>query len=442
MALDYVTTLTVSLLVVCLGVFTGSVSARLLHPIGRGQLAAIQLWPVLLATIALFGMPESVTYFAASHRERSRQYLSSALLIVLLFSIPLIGVAYFALPHILYSKGSMVVTGARIYLCFIPCYAFLFLPIQAVRGVGRVRLWNVLRILPNVTWFLLLLMLFVLSKTDKLTLTAKTLADYYLAGIGVLSIVTISIAMVSLTGSTRPDLSIMRPLLRYGLPVAGAILPILLLLQLDQLVMTIVVSSHALGLYVVAVSWGGAVSPILNSLGSLMLPRVASRSGKPQQHILLIRTSRLAVLLAIVITPPVLILTPVAIHAIFGSSYGGSVSSAYVLVLASSFLGVSYILSESILGLGITRGPLIAGTTGCVTMGISLAILLPILGILGAALSSLIGYSTMAGVLLVEAHNATGSRFRNLYVPTAVDMRTLLDGCRVLLRRSVDKRQA
>src|ERR1019366_5788719 len=150
------------------------------------------------------------------------------------------------------------------------------------------------------------------------------------------------IAMVSLMGSARPKSSMMRPLLRYGLPVAGSVLPISLMLQLDQLVMTIVVSPHALGLYVVAVSWSAAAMPILNSLGSLMLPRIASLSDTPQQHALLIRTTRLAIQLAAAVTPPVLILTPIAIHVIFGSSYGGSVSSAYVLVLASSFLGVSY----------------------------------------------------------------------------------------------------
>jgi PST family polysaccharide transporter len=200
-----------------------------------------------------------------------------------------------------------------------------------------------------------------LSKIGHLTFTATALADYYLVSLGFLSIITISIAMVSLVGSARPKSSIMRPLLRYGLPVAGAILPIMLVLQLDQLVMTIVVSPHALGLYVVAVSWGAAVTPILSSLGSLMLPRIASRSDTPQQHALLIRTARLATLLAIAVTLPIFILTPIAIHVIFGSSFGGSVSSAYVLVLASSLLGVSYILSESILGLGLTRGPLKAG---------------------------------------------------------------------------------
>jgi Na+-driven multidrug efflux pump len=65
--------------------------------------------------------------------------------------------------------------------------------------------------------------------------------------------------------------------------------------------------------------------------------------------------------------------------------------------------------------------------------------LLPSLGILGAALSSLIGYSSMAGVLLVEARNATGSRFRNLCIPKVTDIRMYVNVCRDLLRARADR---
>jgi O-antigen/teichoic acid export membrane protein len=425
-ATHYLATLTTSLVAILLGVVTGSISARLLHPTGRGQLASIQLWPIFLATIALFGMPESVTYFAAKHREASRQYLANALVLALGFSLPLISAAYILLPHVLSSKGQTVIAGARIYLAYIPCYAFLFLPIQAVRGIGRVHLWNVLRVLPTVVWFVILLGLFVLSRSDHVAFTATALAKYYLVGLGVLSVFTITIVMVSLKGSIRLDRSVMRPLLRYGVPGAAAVLPVLLVYQLDQLVMTIVVSPHALGLYVVAVAWGGAVLPILSSLGSLVLPKIATRLDKSQQHALLTRSSRVAVLLALVVTPPALVLTPFAIHLIFGPLYGGSVSSAYLLVLASAFLGISYVLSESVLGLGLTHGPLRAGLVSCIIVGISLAVLLPEFGIIGAAISSLMGYTSMAVVLLIEARKATGSSFHNLCIPKVADVRMLL----------------
>ena len=44
---------------------TGALAARLLGPDGRGQLAAIQMWPNFLAAIANLGLPEALVYFSA-----------------------------------------------------------------------------------------------------------------------------------------------------------------------------------------------------------------------------------------------------------------------------------------------------------------------------------------------------------------------------------------
>jgi O-antigen/teichoic acid export membrane protein len=58
------------------GLVTGVLAARLLGPNGRGELAAIQTWPAVIATIAMLGMPETV-YYAA--RESNRAGLLAAL---------------------------------------------------------------------------------------------------------------------------------------------------------------------------------------------------------------------------------------------------------------------------------------------------------------------------------------------------------------------------
>ena len=42
---------------------TGPLAARLLGPDGRGALAAIQLWPGAIATVAMLGLPDSIAYF-------------------------------------------------------------------------------------------------------------------------------------------------------------------------------------------------------------------------------------------------------------------------------------------------------------------------------------------------------------------------------------------
>ncbi len=60
-------------LIAALAFCTGSLSARLLGVQGRGELAAIQMWPSAVAGFAALGLPEAGVYFAARDPERYPQ---------------------------------------------------------------------------------------------------------------------------------------------------------------------------------------------------------------------------------------------------------------------------------------------------------------------------------------------------------------------------------
>src|SRR5438094_10619069 len=61
----------VLLLVINLG--TGIVTARVLGPHGRGELAAITVWPQAITYIATLGIPGAVVYFLRTSRKSSRE---------------------------------------------------------------------------------------------------------------------------------------------------------------------------------------------------------------------------------------------------------------------------------------------------------------------------------------------------------------------------------
>ncbi|MGB0064717.1 MAG: hypothetical protein WBP85_09755, partial [Terracidiphilus sp.] len=61
-------------LILALQAGTGILTARELRPWGRGELAAMILWPLLVASVTTLGVPSSLIYFLR-HRPHQRDQL-------------------------------------------------------------------------------------------------------------------------------------------------------------------------------------------------------------------------------------------------------------------------------------------------------------------------------------------------------------------------------
>jgi O-antigen/teichoic acid export membrane protein len=407
------------------GAVTAALAARILGPAGRGDLAAIQIWPGFLCVVAMIGMPEAFAYFIARDRSRSREVVTTGLLLSLGAAGVLGGIGAVLVPAVLSSRSSVVADDAQWALLLIPFYCLASLPAAALRGVGHYRRWNVLRVSLICTWLAVLIGAFVAQHAFELHVTPGGLAAAYIAGVALIAIpITISVYR-GLEGPSRPSREVSRRLLRFGLPAMGATFPLWLNLRLDQLAMASLVPAHQLGLYVAAVAWAQVVSPILNALGSVLLPRLAAERSRATKSALFVGASRLGVVLMIVVVIPALALTPVAVRLLFGRAFLGAVPSALLLVLGGCILGWNYILSEALLGCHRTRGPMYAQLVGLGATGVALGLLLGPLGILGAAVASVAGYGATTLWLLIEARRVTGQRIRDLVLPGREELRVV-----------------
>src|SRR5438105_1988171 len=77
----WVSTFSANLLIVLCGITTGVLTARLLHAEGRGALAAIILWPQLLADVGLLCVHEPLTQRISSGAGEEQQTVSTALVL-------------------------------------------------------------------------------------------------------------------------------------------------------------------------------------------------------------------------------------------------------------------------------------------------------------------------------------------------------------------------
>jgi O-antigen/teichoic acid export membrane protein len=207
-------------------------------------------------------------------------------------------------------------------------------------------------------------------------------------------------------------------MLRFGLPSALTSLPQTINLRFDQLLIIAFLPARLLGLYVVAVAWSGAVAPLLSAVGSVLFPHVSAERDTDRQGHLLATALQGGALVAAATSVPFMLLAPFGLPLVFGSRFAPSVSSALVLVPAGAILAWAGIAEEGLRGLGRPTIVLVAEVVAAVVTVAALPVLLHTHGILGAAVASLLGYSTLAVFTVLAISRSTHQRIRPLIIPT------------------------
>lgn len=369
-----------------LGFVTGVLAARLLGPQGRGELAAIQMWPSFLATLAMLGLPEALVYFSAREPGRSGRYLGTAIGLALLASLPFAAAGYLLMPRLLLAQPAEVIRAAQWYLWLILLYALVGLPYHPLRGQQDFLRWNILRILPSVGWLAVLLLAWVAGWH-----AAPVLAGAYLVVLAILFFPVMAVVLRRIPGPYTPDLAACRPLLSFGLPSMASSIPQVLNFRLDQMIMAALLPAQALGLYVIGVTWGNMPAPLLSAVSAVALPRIAGIKDPEQRNATVAHLCRFTVLFALVIGAFLFVLTPWILPAVFGRAFASAVPAALVLVAGGTLSGLNLVLDDVLRGLGRPGAVLWAKLGGLIATAGTLAILLPRFGMMGAAWASLLG---------------------------------------------------
>ena len=417
---NFLGTVATSLVVGMIGIGSGLIAARFLGPEMRGELAAIQLFPVAFGFLAVLGLPQAIVFFSAKSPQSSRSYAVTAVILALLSSLALAGVGWMALPAILHSQPDRVVEAGRIYLLLILTQSALFLPYHALQGLGRFRLWNLIRFTAPGLW--LVVLFGFLAKQDR---DPVGIALSYGIGLLLLTVGITGLVGRRLDGPYNFRRGAVGILLRYGAPNMASDVPSTLALRFDQVLIAALLSSQKLGVYVVAVTWSSVFLPLLSAFGAALFPRVAGERDTGKQRELAARAVRTATLLATASLLVILPVTPFVLPLLFGSSYRSSVAPAMILVVAGGFLAFNVAVRDLLRALGKPSGVLIAQLVGAILTVACLIVTLGPFGLNGAAASSVVGYGGSATVLALLTSRATQIPVVELLVPTAADVSQL-----------------
>jgi O-antigen/teichoic acid export membrane protein len=400
-----------SLLIQALNVLTGVMLARSLGPHGRGELAAVMLWPGLLAALGSLGVVEAITYYAARSTASVGSLLASSLALCVLQSIVLVGAGMVIVSLALGHFGPATLRSARLFLAYIPLYLFAMYLMAVLNGTRRYARFHALR-------FLVIGVsaagLIALALVERLTVELAALV-YLVAHLAALVATGLCIRVERTT--LRVERKIIRQLLAFGVRSHSGNLASMLNERLDQLLISLFLAPASLGLYVIAVTMTSVTGLVGSSAALVALPSVAQLAPGPRRDETARRMIAVTLLVSAAVTVPILLLLPQLIVAFFGRPYLAAAPSARILLLAAVILSTNHVMSAVLRAAG---RPLDAGWAELLALlvtGLGLAAMLPAFGLVGAAITSLLAYTVSMGWMTHRAKEALGASTRTLLLP-------------------------
>ena len=395
-------TLAANVLIQGINVGTGVLTARVLLAQGRGELAAIILWPQFLAYMLTLGVPVSLVYHIKRHPDMQEAFTAAALVVGVVMGLVAALVGVVGIPLWLHQYSAADVLQAQLLMAIAPVglvSVILFSAIQAREAFGY---YNLFRYLNSI---LVLLALVLFALVGRLTVATAAWA-YMLAGLPAFAW-NLWWVRRHLRPSLRGARAAAVPLLHYGLRAWGSDLLGTVGDQLDRLLVVGLLAPFELGLYVVAQSLAGLVSFVPNAVIPVLLPKAAGRTTGEALSTVGHAAGRTCVAM-LVLGVPLFAVGDHVLRIVYGTTFAEAGTVFRLLLVAAVLSGVASVLSQAFLALGRPGIVTLLQGLAVATLAPLLLVFVPWLGLVGAG-AAVLG-STAIRLLVVALLYARARR--------------------------------
>jgi stage V sporulation protein B len=414
-----------------LSLATTLVISRILGPEGKGAYIAVIALPGLVGALFVFGLPGAVNYFSARGTSAG-SLLGAGLLLTTLLSAAIIPLAWILMPW-LETNVFRAAPDAQLHevLIVVPAAMLSSFAGAVLFGRQQVRTYSTILISQGVITFALSTALVAVFHFGVAGAVASSIVVTWLLAIA--DVVAVALLRKREPGGNRASF---RGLGGYGIRSYPASITGFFNYRIDTYIIQAVMLAPAapLGLYSMAVTMAELIFYVPDSVTIILLPRLA---GLPPDdaNALVGRVSRLTVLLTCLVAAALIPTAWIGIHLVL-PRFDDCLPAFYVLLPAVISLSLSKVMSSFIAARG-RPGLISVGSAVAVAVNIGANIvLIPHFGIVGAALASLISYTTSALWGLSVAARLSGRPIRSLVLPGRAEVQILLSGLRRTLARA------
>ena len=402
-------------------VVSSLIGARALGPAGRGDLLVIVLWPPVMAMLAGLGLPTAYRYWMAKEPHRVSYLFSNAVVYTIVVGVLSVLAADLIVPHLVGQRSPQVMMLLRIYQVNIPAALFLDLMRGLLEGTRRFGWAGAARMIffgVQATGFA------VLWSVGRLTVTTAMIT--MIAAQATSMLLALIAVWHQLRPSWQPSWAEFKISLGYAVRDYPGGVADFTTLRLDQLVLAGMASNVAIGLYVVAVRLSEMTTLAADAIADALMPEVAASKAENRAELLWARSFRLAIYMHAVLLVPLWLGAPLILRVLFGETFVPATGALRWLLVAAAVWSLGSIVISGLRGFGYPGLSTLARFSAAAVTTVALVILLPRLGIAGAAIASLIGYSVMLVIALfaltkkrqLRLWSCLRPRWRDLLVPT------------------------
>ncbi len=386
-------TLIVRFITLGVNILSGVISARFLGPVGRAEQAAILLGAGLFPYILSFGLPLAIQYNVRTNPELEAKYVSAGTALSIALGVLAAVVGLFALPHMLGKYPNTIVFAAQCGMFIAPITMLYMLLSSILQARGRFRETNFTRYMMPASTVLILV---GLVASHHLNPVSSSIA-YLVTGLW---------AVPWLWTRVKPRLRLRglkeasKGLLSYGARSYVSDILGTLASQVDQVLVIGLLSPTSMGFYAVAIGAARTVDLYSSSVVAVLFPRASSLTTD-EIISLTARAARLTSAMLFVTMIALIVLMPVVLPLAFGRAFMDSVPIARVIVVSFALNGLVYVLAQAFMAAGRPGIVAVIQLCGLATTVPAMLVLIPRIGLLGAAVALVISTSVRFVSMLV-----------------------------------------
>lgn len=363
-------------------VISGILVARILGPEGRGYLALLVVFPVILSKLGSLGLPQAATYFIAMNRDDVRA-VYSRLKMPFICQVSILVIIHLAIVYLYvrHEPGEVILSG-YLSLVVIPGMMAQEYGLAALQGCQQYMTFNVIRLMPATIYTILILSIFLAQIASLTSIAFVWVCSYVIAGFFVAYFLRYNVlGLAEKRNDTRsPSFPQM---VKFGLKGLFGTASPMKNFRLDQLVAGLFLSPAALGLYAVGQAFTNLVHFIAQSASMVEYPAVAASSSNKAERRLIWRFFITVSLMNGVVVFTLIALMPILMIFFFGSEFSESIPISRLLLLGAYFESLRRILVEGMKGMGKPEISTWAELSMYPLFAVLAPILIPYFGLIG-----------------------------------------------------------